>query len=371
MKYGTIRSSGLIGLVAVFAMIAAACGGGGAASEGPEETPAQTETGETNGSTSGAEPEESTASDWDAVVAAAQEEGEVTIYSSQDPSLLEEIGQRMQELYGITVNVARDVDTTNAQRVQAEHDTGSLTADILVSATEDIVDTHAEAGWVAPPVGPAFASDEYDSSQLHENGVWEVSSALVVLGWNTDVVPEGLESYEDAINDDYANGQVGVLDPSVSNAVVDWWVWAEENFGEDFISGLADLDPRIYNSSLPMVEALVSGEIAVGTYVVPSALNVQQEQGAPVDYVVTDPLWGAHFYGEIFEQAPNPNAAQVLANYLVTREGQEIIARAQASVLPDVEGALAYNPDVRYIDQELQTDEFIGDYVSEWQSQFQ
>ena len=63
-------------------------------------------------------------------------------------------------------------------------------------------------------------------------------------------------------------------------------------------------------------------------------------------------MWGARFNTSILDIAPHPNAAQVLANFIITEPGQEAIARKAASVLPDVPGAVTTVDKVRVQDLE-------------------
>ena len=113
-------------------------------------------------------------------------------------------------------------------------------------------------------------------------------------------------------------------------------MYLEENYGEDFVTQLAAQEPKIYPSSLPMAQALTSGEISAASFV--QVQVDEKEAGAPVDSGLADEVWGARFNTSILNIAPHPNAAQVLSNFLVTQPGQEAIARKSASVLPDIPG---------------------------------
>ena len=108
-----------------------------------------------------------------------------------------------------------------------------------------------------------------------------------------------------------------------------------------------------------MAQALTSGEISAGSFV--SVLGDEKEQGAPVDSGLADEVWGARFNTAILDTAPHPNAAQVLANFIVTQPGQEAIAHKAASVLPDIEGAVTTVDKVRVQDLTVLTPEFVAD----------
>ncbi len=56
-----------------------------------------------------------------------------------------------------------------------------------------------------------------------------------------------------------------MIEPTAPS-IVDFYLWLEETFGEEYVEQLAALAPRIYPSSLPIGEALGSGEISATPY---------------------------------------------------------------------------------------------------------
>jgi iron(III) transport system substrate-binding protein len=79
---------------------------------------------------------------------------------------------------------------------------------------------------------------------------------------------------------------------------------------------------------------------------------------------------GARFNTGILNIAPHPNAAQVLANFMITEAGQEAIARKAASVLPDVPGAVTTVDKVRVQDLSILTEDFVAEYQAKWNDLF-
>jgi iron(III) transport system substrate-binding protein len=321
------------------------------------------------GDDDGAAPAPAEGGDFDSVVEAANEEGEVTIYSGQGLDQLNDLAARFEDAYpDINMEVVRGTDADLAPRVEAENQTGNGIADIYVSASEPWVQTHAEMEWFIAPIGPNFSESEYNADELvHEGGAFETNAAILTFGWNTELFPDGLADYPDLLNPDL-RGNIGVPEPAAPS-FVDWYLYLEEHYGEDFIEDLAAQEPRIYPSSLPMAEALTAGEIAAASFVQP--LAVEKEAGAPVDSgLAPEEVWGARFFGMILESSPHPNAAQLLADFIITPEGQEAIASRNASVLPDTPGAVAFIDDVRRQDLEQLTPEKVAEFQAEWNSLF-
>ena len=343
-----------------------------AATDAPVATEATTASSEATTATTGdgATPAPAGVSEeeWEGIVAAAQEEGKVTIYSSQGPDELNELAARFNDEYGIELEVYRDIDSVIIPKVEAEQQAGGI-ADVIAQAGAAWAVQRAGEGWFVAPVGPAFDDPAFDrAAEVSEDGSYFTSSAAVLtFGWNTDQYPDGLTDYTDLLDPELAGGRIGVIEPAAPS-IVDFWLYLEENYGEDFVTQLAAQEPKIYPSSLPMAQALTSGEISAASFV--GVLGDEKEQGAPVESGLADEVWGARFNTAILNNAPHPNAAQVLANFIITQPGQEAIAHEAASVLPDIEGAVTSVDKVRVQDLSVLTPEAVAEYQSKWNGLF-
>jgi len=311
-----------------------------------------------------------TPAEWDAIVAKAKEEGSVTIYSSQGLDQLNDLAKRFEDKYGIHVEVVRAIDSDQLAKVQAEHDTGTGIADVLAQATAAwSVEKSAAGGWFAPFVGPAMDEAGYNKAlNVSPNGDYFVSSAAVLtFGWNTELWPDGLKDYTDLLDPGLADGKIGVIEPA-AGSIVDFYLYLEDKYGEDFITKLAAQKPRIYPSSLPMAQALTAGEISAASFV--QVLSDEKANGAPVESGLSDTVWGALFQTSVLQTAPHPNAAQLLANFMITPEGQEAIARKAGAALPSIEGTVTVTDKVRRQDIAKLTPEFVADYQQKWDALF-
>ena len=133
---------------------------------------------------------------------------------------------------------------------------------------------------------------------------------------------------------------------------------------------LAAQEPRIYPSALPIGEALTSGEVSAAAYAAPTQLVPAAESGAPVDFGVDEAgAWAARFFGVIPKSSDSPNAAALLADFMVTAEGQELVQANAGSVL-DVPTAVITNDRVRVMDLEATAAEPAAAYVEEWNALF-
>jgi iron(III) transport system substrate-binding protein len=305
---------------------------------------------------------------WNQVVEAAKKEGSVTLYSPHGVDQLNDLAARFKQEYGITVLVVRGNPAELQTKVDAEHDTGRGVADVLANSDVPIVVDRNAKKYNVAPLGPAFDDPLYNRKlRVPEGTYFEISAAILTFSWNKDLYPKGIKDYPDLL-DPALKGKIGVP-MIIAMGQADQYLYLEEKFGADFVRKLAEMNPRLYPGALPMAQAVVSGEIAVGLNTQP--LIDEVKKGAPVDWGLTKAgAWGARIYGQILRTAPHPNAAQVLANFMVTRPGQEALARLGASALPNVTGAITSTDSVRMPDWVKLNPEFFKSYVAKWTPMF-
>ncbi len=336
----------LAGLAAMLVLPAMAACGSSASSSGPVE------------------------GDWADVVAAAEQEGSVYLYSTQHPENLAKVKAAFEAKYPkITLEFTRGTDVEINPRVETENRTGKGTADVHMTSDPAWITRASESGTYSTPiVGPAFDDAAYqrDKSVINDR-FFLVSAAIFALGWNTNELPAGLEQPSDLLTESL-RGKIGVVNPAGFAAVVDEYRFFDENWGTDFNARLAVLEPRVYPSALGVAQALNSGEIAATPMVPP--LVREQAAGAPVGWVLPKPAWGTPWYSHVLSSAPHPNAAQVLADFLVTREGQTALSTGYGSALPDIPGAVGRAQDIQLPDTSTLTPESIAGFQRQWQTRF-
>jgi iron(III) transport system substrate-binding protein len=304
---------------------------------------------------------------WTDIVAAAEKEGKVTIYSGQGTEQLQDLAARFQKKYPkIKAEVVRAVETDLAPKVEAEARTGKGIADIFVMTDRAWLDANKET-FVAPR-GPAFDDPAYNRAEHQFAGnYFLVDATILTFAWNTERFAGKLKDYSGLLDPALADGKIGIV-PADGAARVDFYQYLAENYGEDFLKKLAAQRPRVYPSALPMAQALSSGEIAAATMVEPQI--DEKKAGAPVEWGLAQPAWGARFHGAVLKSAPHPNAAQLLADFMITPEGQAAIARKAASVLPDIPGTVDETNNVRKPDPANLTPDKIRDYQAQWNELF-
>lgn len=273
---------------------------------------------------------------WRALIGKAKQEGSVTLYSVQAPANLAALAKAFEAKFGIKVTVNRNVDNVILAQVNAERSTQKYEADVWVPSLKRYVLGATRNGWIADAIGPNFFKKRFDRKTRIVGKGWHAGSAILGIAWNTKAVPNGLTDHKGFLAPAFT-GRIGVPDPRVSTSFMDWYLWANEKYGKNFESQLAAQKPKIYTSSLPMTQAVASGEIIGAVTAAGTALTLK-DAGAPIDYKVLPDNWNAPYIGVIMKTAPHPNAAQLLADYMLSPEGQALTNLGFGALYPNIPG---------------------------------
>lgn len=317
-------------------------------------------------------PSESVSAEWQEVIDAANEEGNVIWYSTAPPAARELLVEAFQSAYPDIAVEVRALSFADSQAaLQTEHDTGTPGADVVSNVDFAwIYERVGQPGWMSELQGPSLEADEW-ADYLDQGKLAIAPIGLVTIGWNTDLLPDGAElitGYESLLDPSLGDGAIGIVEGGTVPVYGDWWNYIEENHAPDFASEMVQQDPKFYPGAASMQPALAAGEIAVGAFTTAADMQDLKDQGAPVDFMVPDPAWVAQNIFWIPESAGNPNAAQVFMDFFGTPAGQAAVAKFGSTPLTEVQSeTLGGNtPTVLVnIDNQL-SPEWVADYQEYW-----
>jgi iron(III) transport system substrate-binding protein len=309
-------------------------------------------------------PKPATAAQWKALVAKAKQEGSVTIYTVSNPTSYANMAAAFKAKYGITVTVNRNVDNAILAQVNAEESTGKAVADIWVATAKPYIYGAINHGWVVDAVGPSFFKKQFARKTLMFGKAWISGEAVLGEAWNSQAYKGSISGVQDFTNSAFS-GKIGVPDPRVSTSFMDWYLWAEAKWGKSILQKLAAQKPKIYTSTLPMTQAVASGEIIGAPCAAGTALTLKAA-GAPIEFKVLPDNWNAPYFGMILKQAPHPAAAQLLANYMESPEGQATVSATAGAIYPNIPNTFYSKPRVQHLNDftKAKVDAFNAQWVS-------
>jgi iron(III) transport system substrate-binding protein len=265
------------------------------------------------------------ASDWDSVEANANREGSVTLYHNFFPQGAKGIVRAFHQSHpGIAVRDIRLPSSQFYERFAAEYAAGRPMADVSVNSMDDIVSGWRAKGWIAqwtPPEGSAIPA-----AMSIDGAIWGVQAIRQIFACNTEAVSaaDAPTEWMDLFDPKW-KGRIGMDQPWRSVGPLLCMKFIEKTFGVHTAERFKDQGVQFFAGSAGVVQALIRGDIPVGLladFVLPQPLA----DGAPIRPVY--PKSGAAYVTNVAfvtREAVHPNAARVLANWFLSKAGQEAL----------------------------------------------
>jgi iron(III) transport system substrate-binding protein len=309
---------------------------------------------------------------FDEVVAAAEKEGKVTLYSVMVPDINTRLTEAFKQAYPkIDIEIIRVPGNEIDAKLEAEKQTGSGGADIVANVNYPWVAKATSDGSLATITGPDATSSAWKGTDYSLNdNVLMVTFTNIGLGWNKGGAPDGVKSFDDLLDPKYGDGQIGLPDP-IAAVVADFYATLEDTYGPDYLAKLAAQKPVFFPGAVPLEQSMVSGDISVGGYVTNIGASAAKASGAPVDFVSPKNAWAPPIEAYIPSWSKHPAAAQVLMNFMASEKGQEVLAKNSFSPLPDIPGTAGSLSDVKVADvKRITTPGWYDTYYANWKNTF-
>lgn len=276
------------------------------------------------------------ASEWQAK---AEAEGKVTWYASLGATDGRRLIDRFKELYPkIDAQFYRAGDAQLMERILTESRAGKFDWDV-VSTTGYYIYNLKKRSMLAPYDSPErkFIRAGHKDPQATWTSIY---TNYTVLGYNSRLVAkdQAPKSHSDLLKPAW-KGQVGVV-----QTAYEWFAVMLHGMGNDkgtaFMRELAKQQPQLRNGRTLLAQLVAAGEVNSGLAAYSQNFENLKREGAPVDWVALDPVYGNLNPMGLSAKAPRPSAGKLFIDFVLSKAGQEII-RAQrrvpdrTDVLPD------------------------------------
>lgn len=321
-----------VGAAMALALVIAACGNGEEAApetteEEPTEAAEQGEPAPEGDPDEGPEEGDAAGDDGlDELIAAAEEEGQLTFYSVPDESIARGISEEFMDRYDIQVDFVRLVSADLAQRFSAEASAGAPAADLILVSDSPFLTEAFDEGWLVP-IDEAGLPDysHFPEDFITQDGKSAVVSINpTVLGYNTDLVDQEPDDWT-VLADPEWEGNIAISDPTTSVANLFFWDLLRETYGDDFLRDIAANNPTFTPGAVPSAQSVGAGEVAFGVPAVSAIYDNLANEGAPVAYASPEVTTGSEVAVGISADGENPNAARLFAHFVMTEEGADLL----------------------------------------------
>jgi iron(III) transport system substrate-binding protein len=253
----------------------------------------------------------------------AKKEGSVTLYTSMQLVDSRPLTEAFEKKYGIKVALWRASGEKVAQRVVTESRGGRFDVDVIETDGAQMEILYREKQ-LAAFTSPAINDIPPELIPPHRMYV-PTRLTLYVLAYNTQRIAPGEApgSYEDLLNPKWA-GRFAIEAEDVA-----WMAAVAKAMGEEsgiaYFRRLAAMKPGVRAGHTLMAELVAAGEIDMALDAHVQGVARLKDKGAPIDWKPLQPAFGQPSSVGIAQRAPHPNAALLLADFFLSREGQEII----------------------------------------------
>ena len=261
----------------------------------------------------------------------AKREGQVTWYTAHyDSETAEALGQAFEQRYpGIKANVVRTTAQIAYQRLSQDIKAGVRECDVFSSTDVGHHLTLKAQGRLAryrpeneDHVLPQFKNADKDDTYF------VTSAGLVLLTYNTDLVKpaDAPKKWTDLLNPRWKN-QVSIGHPGFSGYVGTWVLAMRKNYGWGYFEKLKANNPQIGRSINDTVTMLNAKERQVAAGADGSTFE-SRDKGNPIDVIY--PADGAVLMrplSSVIKDAPHPNAARLMLNWLLSVEAAQLQAQ--------------------------------------------
>jgi ABC-type Fe3+ transport system substrate-binding protein len=282
--------------------------------------------------------------EWERTVKAAEQEGQVVVYKIANDSEWQVFQQRFPKIKVVLIpgNAAQIL-----QRLMAERRAGKFLADVVRLGGGTATSLYKAKA--LDPISSAFILPEVSDPSKWFEGKHQYNDAesqyifiyaafpLRLLGYNTKVVdPRTITSFWDLLDPKW-RGKTTLKDPKDPGGGSPLlFLYHNPQLGPEYIKKLLTVggltlvrDPR----ERLQTDWLASGKFPISITSKADGVDEAKKQGLPVD------VFDAHAFREgaaleaggtmisLVNRAPHPNAAKVLINWFLSREGQMAIQK--------------------------------------------
>ena len=267
-----------------------------------------------------------------AVIEAAKKEGRVVWYTTLIVNqVVIPLKTAFEKKYpGVTLDYSRNDEGPTAIRLMNEAKAGRVQADVFDGLTVNV--PLKREGLLARIDVPNAA--DYPPEMKDADGTWHALLLFVFgPGYNTTMVSkaDAPKTYQDLLDPKWKgkmawnpNSSAGAIG-FVGNIMMSMG----PDKGMDYLKALAKQNVvNVEASSRAILDQVIAGEYPMGLMMFNNHTVISARKGAPSDWSPLEPVPVAFDSLGIMKDAPHPNAARLLVEFLLSDEGQTVLKDA-------------------------------------------
>jgi len=256
----------------------------------------------------------------------AKKEGEVLLYSTLSVQEGDQLFKGFHEKYpSIKTKMYRASGESILPRIVGEDQAKKYLCDV-VSIPALLTDVLKKKNLLAKYLSPQgkFIPEVFKDPDGYWIGGYYMFN---VLAYNTKLVaPKDVpRNYEDLLAPKWKGGKIGM-----DTGAINWFANVLKIMGEEkgleYMKKLSGQDIKFRDGRALNSQMVAAGEISMTIPVLNHTTDRIKSQGAPIEWVAFEPVIVDINPPAVSAHAPHPNAARLFIDFMLSREGQEIIA---------------------------------------------
>jgi iron(III) transport system substrate-binding protein len=273
---------------------------------------------------------------WEELVEAAQAEGTVTLYIEWGAPSEQAIKEGFEAAYGITVETIGGPPPVMQAKITEEQIAGVYVCDVYAAGAETL-SQFMEEGYTQPLLQPLPSLEDKDVFLMDPTELdSEMRSVVVLYGpnagllINTDMVTEDITSANDLLDPKW-KGELVMTDPRIGGPG-QANIFSGMVLGEDYWMDFAEQEPLLEKNHQRPIDAVALGEKPIAFGFSNSRAMAAMDAGAPVKLVhIEDYTLAIAMAQATTKNAPHPNAATLLIDWMLSAEGQAAVCQARGT----------------------------------------
>lgn len=264
------------------------------------------------------------------LVEGAKKEGKLVVYSSVSASDTATLVKSFQAKYPfIKATFLRLGSGRLMTKIFQEAQAGAHNADVFQTGSLEVY-LFKKKGLVGKYLSPErkFYQDYFKDAEGYSTSFYFTPK---VISYNTRMVSpdKAPKSYHDLLLPQW-KGQMGM--PG-DNPGVRWFIGMMKRVGDDkgadFMRRLAAQQLKYQAGITEATALMVAGEYPILVFTNADSIEELKRKGAPVEWVADEPVTTTQTVLGLASRAANPNSAKLYIDFILSREGQEIIRSFQ------------------------------------------
>ena len=256
-----------------------------------------------------------------------KKEGEVVYYTTMTLDQSKSVADRFEKKYGVRVTLFRTGGGPLLNKIFTESRGGRHEWGVVVGRGEMVLPLMQRkllASYISPE------TRMIDEQLVDKEGFWSAYYVnSYVLGWNTKLVKreDVPKSYDALLNTKWKGGLISLDTEAYGMFEGLKGAWGKEKTLAYF-KRLAARDPVLKRGNTERVQLAVAGEYPL---IVAYNQTIQRmtSRGAPIDWLPLEPAVTQVNPGVIGAKAAHPNAARLFLDFILSKEGQEMLKGMQ------------------------------------------